>query len=879
MLRFLLNGADTGGQVNFQGVNIGQGSTLALNVKNNGSSPVTVTSAQISNPMFASTPGTFSVPAGGTAPLNVTFTPTAVGPQQGALTLNLAGGGTATLNLAGTGVAVPIISVTPTNLDFGSVNVNQTSDLPVLIANKGLAALAVQSLSITGAGYSLVNAPTTPFVVSSTAKQIVVRFAPTSAGAAQKGTLTILSNDPAFPVVTVNLTGNSVATGSSIDIVVDGGFFGQVTGFPSGAASAWFVNRLTPPSYPATLRSVTIAFLDDPAALPAGAGITIVTAANSSGSTSISSASFTQMAATIKAVDQFNTYAVTPVTITSGDFLVGYAAPNPPGFFPAVLDIDSGSKMRSYMGTSSTNLTLLDSLIPGGGNLGIRATVDLGTSAAGSLQFSSPAIDASGTLNFTQPGSAQVSANNVGGAMVTVNSIQSSNPAFSAIPQSFSVAPGGSQAIAVVLSASGAQQGTLTFNLAGGGTATLKVASSPAQSASISVSPATLDFGSVPVSTTKDLPLQISNTGTAPLNVSAITPSNARFSVVSGLPPTIGPGSAYPVTIRFSPATSGSQSGTITIASNDPAHPTVTVNVQGTGGAPNAPAISVSPASLDFGSVTLGQFKELTLQVSNIGTATLNVTSLGGSSGQFTKQSGNLPGTIAPGGSVNMTIRFTPASAGPASGTITISSNDPARPTVVVNVSGNASAAVAGTCPASNGTGTYTLSSISVTRVYKAGGAGAQQPPPGTVTVPASTCSFNLGWNFKWPDPNTGPNRNIGTSTVSLTQVPLAVTPGTTVTVAASMVGHWDATGYGVERAHTISLDGAAGSNSKSVVGDPSSVQDLSFTTSGSTVVPAASGNQVVLTLNAAFFFGASWQTSDADTGSSMQIRLIYTHN
>src|SRR5205085_8339939 len=58
---------------------------------------------------------------------------------------------------------------------------------------------------------------------------------------------------------------------------------------------------------------------------------------------------------------------------------------------------------------------------------------------------------------------------------------------------------------------------------------------------------------------------------------------------------------ALPI-LRFAPAASGSQTGTLTVANNDPLAPSLTVSLTGTG-VITAPSIAVSPVTLDFGSV------------------------------------------------------------------------------------------------------------------------------------------------------------------------------------------------------------------------------------------------------------------------------------
>ena len=74
------------------------------------------------------------------------------------------------------------------------------------------------------------------------------------------------------------------------------------------------------------------------------------------------------------------------------------------------------------------------------------------------------------------------------------------------------------------------------------------------------------------------------------------------------------------------------------------------------------PKIGVSPASLDFGSVTVGQTKDVTVTVSNTGNAMLTISSIAASDPQFTMPT--TLATVAAGGSGTFTC-FKPATAGP----------------------------------------------------------------------------------------------------------------------------------------------------------------------------------------------------------------------
>jgi MYXO-CTERM domain-containing protein len=134
--------------------------------------------------------------------------------------------------------------------------------------------------------------------------------------------------------------------------------------------------------------------------------------------------------------------------------------------------------------------------------------------------------------------------------------------------------------------------------------------------------------------------------------------------------------------VTYAPTAPTSDTGCLTIASNDPARPTVNLNVSGNGSAAAAPAIAFSPATLDFGTVTIGNTQQRTAQVQNTGTATLTVTTVAACSGagpEFT-WSATTPFSVAPGQSTPITVTYTPVDTDFHSACLAFSSNDPASP-------------------------------------------------------------------------------------------------------------------------------------------------------------------------------------------------------
>ncbi len=191
--------------------------------------------------------------------------------------------------------------------------------------------------------------------------------------------------------------------------------------FASGALGINYqVNRLTPIAYPATLTAVQIR-LDSFQGFPAGASLTVLGGANTDGDANINNTSFQMVAGAIVALGQFVTYNLTtPITINSGDFLVGYSISAVTGQFSALVD-NSIPQGRSYVSFNGVNFFVFSN----NNNLLIRGQYTLGCSAVNCP-----------TVNNLNPASAQVGANvTITGASFTgVNAVRFSNN----VPATFS---------------------------------------------------------------------------------------------------------------------------------------------------------------------------------------------------------------------------------------------------------------------------------------------------------------------------------------------------------------------------------------------------------------------------------------------------------
>ena len=188
------------------------------------------------------------------------------------------------------------------------------------------------------------------------------------------------------------------------------------------------------------------------------------------------------------------------------------------------------------------------------------------------------------------------------------------------------------------------------------------------------------NFGNVCLGEFVDRDLVISNRGPCPLSIFDITSSATAFFApgVTSYPLTVAPGTAIDVPIRFQPTARGPVSATIVIDSDDPASP---ASVDVSGDAPPPRLVASIANSGDFGDVCRGCFRDELLTLSNAGHCPLTISSITSSAAEFlVPEMLSFPLVIAPGGDLELTLRFEPTQFGPSAGTITINSDDPASP-------------------------------------------------------------------------------------------------------------------------------------------------------------------------------------------------------
>jgi MYXO-CTERM domain-containing protein len=188
--------------------------TKTVTLHNNGEAVYKVTGLSFGDggvPFAVSPAAPFSVDGGADAQLQVTFTPTALGPTSGTLTLT-SGPPTETkqIHFTGTGVSSGA-DISPLSIPFGQLRVGDVKTEKVTVRNVGSEPLAVSNIAI-AAPFSLSTADSANFTLAAnTSKDLTVTFSPLdpTLGPLTRY-LTFTTSDPENINVSVTLTGEGV---------------------------------------------------------------------------------------------------------------------------------------------------------------------------------------------------------------------------------------------------------------------------------------------------------------------------------------------------------------------------------------------------------------------------------------------------------------------------------------------------------------------------------------------------------------------------------------------------------------------------------------------------------------------------------------------
>ena len=279
---------------------------------------------------------------------------------------------------------------------------------------------------------------------------------------------------------------------------------------------------------------------------------------------------------------------------------------------------------------------------------------------------------------------------NTGTATVNVSQATMTGAAFSAVGGSPSGALQVGQSVTMQVqfapTASGATSGTITVvSDASNSPLAISLTGTGAQ-AGLSVSPATWNFGSLTVGQKTSQNVKLTNTGNSNVVINMANITGSAFGIAGlALPTTLPAGQSLTFSAQFAPTATGAAAGSISFTDNAPNSPQ-TLTLSGTGVATSS-TLSASPATVSFGSVTVGNTSQQTVTLTNTGNATATISGLAATGAGFGVTGITTPVTVAANQTVSFTAQFAPTTSGGASGSITISSTAN-NPTLLIPVSG-----------------------------------------------------------------------------------------------------------------------------------------------------------------------------------------------
>ena len=617
----------------FDIVSVSESSQKTFTIKNTGTVVLNISGITAPDGFTVDKSTSFTVSPNNSQVVTVTFSPTDVKIYRGNITINSDDYDEpqVTVNVSGTGANIPApdIEVLPASLFFGSVSVSESSQKTFTIKNTGTAVLNISGITATD-GFTVDES--TPFTVSENDSQVVtVTFSPTS-GESYFGKITINSDDPDEPQVTVSVSGMGAYIARFPDIEV----------------------------LPASLSFDSVPVSESPQKT-----FTIKNTGN-----------VVLNVSGITAPDGFTVDKSTPFSVPENDSQV-------------VTVTFSPTDLKSYSG----NITI-DSDDPDEPQV-ILSVSGTGTPIPVPDIEVEPVSLSFGSVPWPHISFKQFTIKNTGTAVLHVTSITAPYN-FRVFPLTLPTVPVNGEVIMTVAfepTASYSEKsygGNIIINSDDPDepqvTVTVSGTGEPIPAPEIEVVPASLAFGSVTVYASSQKTFLIKNTGSAVLNVTSITEPDG-FTVFPYTGFTVPENSNRVVTVTFSPTDVKSYSGNITINSDDPDEPQVTVSVSGTGAPPPAPEIEVSPISLSFDSVMVYNSSQKTFTIKNTGTVVLNVTSITAPV-DFTVDK-STPFTVSPNDSQVVTVTFSPDYPPKIySGNIIINSDDSDEPQVFVSVSG-----------------------------------------------------------------------------------------------------------------------------------------------------------------------------------------------
>ena len=744
--------------LNFGEVSIGSSVTQQVSITNTGNADLTLSGVTLGVGssedfgLLAAPDFPVVVTSGATIAVTIVYQPAVLGSVTGTVEIasNATNAAVSVVSLSGTGEAVPVatIDVQADVLEFGDVEIGSPQTQTVTVTNVGTADLTVTNLDVTGADFSLAQAPTLPAIIlPGMTVQIDVLYQPTAVGSTT-GLLEILSdatNEPAvivnlsgtgqpvpvaqiavqpdvvafgdtevgssqFQTVTVTNLGTADLTVSSL-IVTDGDFaLGQAPGLPAVIVpnASVQVELIYAPTAPGLVTG-TLEILSDAANAPlltislngtglleAATQISIQPTGLAFGEVEVGSTQ--RQLVTVTNVGD-SELTVSDLVLTGGDFTIGQTP-----VLPIVIAPSDAVLIEVVYQPSAPGFVTATLDIQSDAANAPTATVSLsgtGQEAAVAQIAVEPASFVFGEVEIGSRQSQIVTINNVGTVNLTVSDVSVTGADFvlGAIPPNLPVVilPNASAQVEIVFqpTVEGLSSGSLSITSDAADTPLVSIDLSGTGTAvpvaQAAVQPTALAFGAVEIGSLQSQSVTISNVGTADLTVSDVSVTGADFALGTApvLPVVIVPNASVPVEVVYQPTAPVASTGTLIIQSDAADTPLVSVDLSGTGQAVALAQIDVQPTALAFGEVQVGALQSQSVTMSNVGTAALTVSDVSVTGADFVLDAvPELPTIMAPSTSIQVNVIYQPTAVGSVTGSLSIQSDATDTPLATVDLSG-----------------------------------------------------------------------------------------------------------------------------------------------------------------------------------------------
>ena len=393
---------------------------------------------------------------------------------------------------------------------------------------------------------------------------------------------------------------------------------------------------------------------------------------------------------TFQSAVDYNTGAY-PESVATGDF-------NGDGLLDLALATDSGLGSASVLlgngdGTFQNVVNFPSGLLPtsistgdfnGDGRLDLAAVDFNGGSVSVMLETTiswTPTTLTFAAQNLGTTSAPQtITLTNIGYRSVTLTSIVTALPYAESNTCAGSLAAGSSCSVSVTFTPTlpGTSSGSLTISDSAVGNPQVVSLTGTGTGPAVSLSPGSLNFGNVNVGTrSPQQTVTLTNTGNATLNISSVS-TTGPFILSNHCGSTLAVGANCKINVQFSPSTSGTASGTVSIADNALPSPQ-TVSLTGVG---LAPVVTFSPTSLTFATQVINTTSPpQSVTLTNTGTASLTISNVILPSGYA--QTNNCGSSVGAGVSCTFQVTFTPTRVGTITGNLRLFDNAAGNPQTV----------------------------------------------------------------------------------------------------------------------------------------------------------------------------------------------------